>query len=217
MRTTIARRMQESMQQSPHFYMTTIVNMGEAKKLREGLKVKEEFKGLSLNHFIIKATGNALAKAPEVNAAMRGEELFQPDQINIGVITAVDNGLLIPVIREVNKAGLMDVAIETRAAISRARAGKPSPTDLSGGTFSISNMGMFDVENFTAIINPGQGGILAVSSMKEKAVVENGKLTVGLEMKVTLSVDHRIVDGLAAATFLKHFKEQLELPALLLV
>lgn len=217
MRSTIARRMQESMQQSPHFYMTTVVNMVEAKKLREGLKVKDEFKGLSLNHFIIKATGNALAKAPEVNAAMRNDELFQPDQVNIGVITAVPNGLLIPVIREVDKAGLMDVAVETRAAITRARDGKPSPSDLSGGTFSISNMGMFDVENFTAIINPGQGGILAVSSMKEKPVVANGELTVGLEMKVTLSVDHRIVDGIAAASFLKHFKEHLEFPALLLV
>ncbi len=217
MRATIAKRMQESMQVSPHFYMTNVINMGEAKKLREGLKVKEKFKGLSLNHFIIKATAYALSKEPGVNAAMHGEQLYQPAQINIGIITAIDGGLLIPVLKEVDQMKLIDVAFETRAAISRARAGRPTSADLSGGTFSISNMGMYDVENFTAIINPGQGGILAVSGMKEKAIVVDGEIKIGLEMKVTLSVDHRIIDGVTAAQFLAHLKEALEFPALLLV
>ncbi len=217
MRATIAKRMQESMQVSPHFYMTTVINMGEAKKLREGLKVKENFKGLSLNHFLIKATAYALSKEPGVNAAMHGDQLYQPAQINIGIITAIDGGLLIPVLKEVDQMKLIDVAFETRAAISRARAGRPTSADLSGGTFSISNMGMYDVENFTAIINPGQGGILAVSGMKEKPIVIDGEIKIGLEMKVTLSVDHRIIDGVTAAQFLAHLKEALEFPALLLV
>lgn len=217
MRATIARRMQESVQTSPHFYMTTSIDMRAAKKLRMDLKVKEGFKGLSLNHFIIKAAAAALEKVPVVNAAMQGDKVFQPDQINIGVITALDGGLLIPVLKEVNRMKLSDVAFETRALIERARSGRPSSADLSGGTFSISNMGMFDVENFTAIINPGQGSILAVSSMQETPIVENGKISVGLIMKVTLSVDHRIIDGVTAAHFLKHFKESLEIPALLLI
>ena len=111
---------------------------------------------------------------------------------------------------------LKDVVFEARAAIERARAGRPSSSDLSGGTFSISNMGMFDVENFTAIINPGQGGILAVSAIKEEPVVYRGQVVVGSTMKVTVSVDHRIIDGVMASTFLKYFKEALELPALLM-
>jgi pyruvate dehydrogenase E2 component (dihydrolipoamide acetyltransferase) len=120
------------------------------------------------------------------------------------------------VLKEVNTMALKDVVFEARAAIDRARAGRPSSTDLSGGTFSISNMGMFDVENFTAIINPGQGGILAVSAVKEVPVVENGIVVPGSVMKVTVSVDHRIIDGVMASTFLKHFKDALEIPALLM-
>lgn len=217
MRATIAKRMQESVTTSPHFYMTAEINMKEAKKLREALKVKDAFKGLSLNHFIIKAAAIALENEPAVNAVVKGDTIFQPNQVNIGVITAVDNGLLIPVLRETNKMNIMELANETREMISRARAGNPSSNDLSGGTFSISNMGMFDVDNFSAIINPGQGSILAVSSMMEKPVIEDGEIKPGLIMKVTLSADHRIIDGVAASQFLKYFKEALELPALLLV
>ena len=217
MRSTIAKRMQESMQQSPHFYMTTSIDMRESKKLREGLKIKEEFKGLSLNHFIIKAAAYALSKEPAINAAMQGDKIFQPDNINVGVITAVDGGLLIPVVHQADKMSLKDLAFEVRAMISRARAGRPSSQDLSGGTFSISNMGMFDVENFTAIINPGQGAIMAVSGMKETPIVTDSEFDIGLEMKVTLSVDHRIIDGVTVANFLKAFKEALEFPALLLI
>ena len=217
MRATIAKRMQESVLKSPHFFMTAEINMTEAIKLRETLKVKDNFKGLSLNHFIIKACGVALENEPSVNSTMTDEGIFVPDQINIGIITAVDNGLLIPVLKEVNKLKLMEVASETRELINRARSGSPSSSDLSGGTFSISNMGMFDVDNFTAIINPGQGAILAVSAMKETPIVENGQIKVAQVMKVTLSSDHRIIDGVGASQFLKHFKEALEIPALLLV
>jgi pyruvate dehydrogenase E2 component (dihydrolipoamide acetyltransferase) len=121
------------------------------------------------------------------------------------------------VVKDADKLQLKDLVFEARAAVERARAGRPSAADLTGGTFSVSNMGMYDVENFTAIINPGQGSVLAVSSALEQPIVKNGQLSVGLMMKATISVDHRIIDGLMAATFLKHFKAALETPALLLL
>jgi pyruvate dehydrogenase E2 component (dihydrolipoamide acetyltransferase) len=216
MRDTIARRMQESVTTAPHFYVTTSVNMGEAMRLREALKERADYKGVSLNHLVIKAVAYGLKHVPAVNAAMRDGQLYQPHQINIGIITSLDGGLIIPVLKEVDTLSLKDVVFEAKAAIDRARAGRPSSSDLSGGTFSISNMGMFDVENFTAIINPGQGGILAVSSTKQQPVVENGQIVIGHVMKVTVSVDHRIIDGVMASTFLKHFKDALEIPALLM-
>jgi pyruvate dehydrogenase E2 component (dihydrolipoamide acetyltransferase) len=190
--------------------------MGEAIRLREALKEKPEYKGISMNHLVIKAAAYGLKHEPRVNAAMKNDQLYQPAQINIGIITAIPDGLLIPVLKEVDAMTLKDVVFEARAAIERARAGRPSSTDLSGGTFSISNMGMFDVENFTAIINPGQGGILAVSATQQQPVVQNGQIVVGSLMKATVSVDHRIIDGVMASTFLKHFKEALEMPALLM-
>lgn len=217
MRDTIARRMQESVNTSPHFYVTTSINMTEALKLREVLKEKPEYKGISVNHLVIKAAAYGLKAEPRVNAAVKDGQIYQPAQINIGIITAIADGLLIPVLKETDKMSLRDVVFEARAAIERARAGRPSSSDLSGGTFSISNMGMFDVENFTAIINPGQGGILAVSAVKEEPVVVKGQIVIGSVMKVTVSVDHRIIDGVMASTFLKHFKEALEVPALLMV
>lgn len=216
MRETIARRMQESVTTAPHFYCTTSVNMGEALRLREALKERAEYKAISVNHLIIKAVAYGLKHEPHVNAAMKNEQLYQPAQINIGIITAIDDGLIIPVLKEADTMSLRDVVFEAKAAIERARAGRPSSNDLSGGTFSISNMGMFDVENFTAIINPGQGGILAVSSVKEQPVVQKGQIVIGSVMKATVSVDHRIIDGVMASRFLKHFKEALEMPALLM-
>jgi pyruvate dehydrogenase E2 component (dihydrolipoamide acetyltransferase) len=216
MRETIARRMQESVTQAPHFYTTTSVNMREAVRLREHLKGMPEYKGLSINHLVIKAAAYGIKNEPRVNRCVRDNQVFEPDHINIGVITAIEDGLLIPVIRDADALPLKDLAFEARAAIERARAGRPSAADLTGGTFSISNMGMFDIENFTAIINPGQGSVLAVSSIREEPVVEHGAVVPGLRMKVTISVDHRIIDGVMAGTFLKFFKEALEMPALLM-
>jgi pyruvate dehydrogenase E2 component (dihydrolipoamide acetyltransferase) len=217
MRETIARRMQETVTQSPHFFTTTTVAMDDATKLRELLKARPEFKGISVNHLVIKAAAYALAREPRVNAAMRDGMLFQPHDINIGIITAIDDGLLIPVIRTTDKLSLADIVFESRAAVERARAGRPSPTDLVGGTFSISNMGMYNIESFTALINPGQGAVLAVSSIREEPVVRNGSIVIGKQMRVTLSVDHRIIDGIMAGTWLKHFTEALENPAILLL
>ena len=216
MRETIARRMQESVVQAPHFYTTTSISMIQALRLREVLKERAEFKGISVNHLVVKAAGYALAKEPRVNYAVKDNEIYIPNQINIGIITAIEDGLLIPVVREVDTLALKDLVFEARAAVERAKAGRPSSTDLTGGTFSISNMGMFDVDSFTAIINPGQGAILAVGSVREEPVVQNGQIVIDQRMKVTLSVDHRIIDGVMAGTFLRHFKEALEIPALLM-
>jgi pyruvate dehydrogenase E2 component (dihydrolipoamide acetyltransferase) len=216
MRDTIARRMQESVTTAPHFYVTNSVNMGEAIRLRERLKELPEYKGISMNHLVIKAAAYALSHEPRVNAAMREGQHYQPASINIGIITALDGGLIIPVLKDVDQMSLKDVVFEARAVLERARAGRPTSSDLSGGTFSISNMGMFDVDNFTAIINPGQGGILAVSAIREQPVIQRGQIVIGSVMQITVSVDHRIIDGVMASTFLKHFKDSLELPALLM-
>ncbi len=217
MRETIARRMQESVAQSPHFYVTSSILMGEASKLRELLKQRDEFKGISINHLIIKAAAYALANEPRVNRAVRDDQVWEPDHINIGIITAIEDGLLIPVIKDANLLSLHDVVFEARAAVERARAGRPSSSDLIGGTFSISNLGMFDVDSFTAIINPGQGAVLAVSAIQEEPVVLGGQVVPGLRMKATLSVDHRVIDGVMAGNFMKFFKEALETPALLML
>ncbi|MCB0317567.1 MAG: 2-oxo acid dehydrogenase subunit E2, partial [Bdellovibrionales bacterium] len=182
----------------------------------KALKKIDRFSSLSLNHLIIKAAAYALANEPRVNCAMKDGQLYDPGQINIGIITAIDDGLLIPVIKDAANLNLADLAFEAKAAIDRAKAGRPSAQDLVGGTFSISNMGMFDVENFTAIINPGQGAVLAVSATKETPVVEQGSLVIRNVMKTTLSVDHRIIDGIMSANFLSYFKLALETPALLM-
>ena len=217
MRETIAKRMQESVNQAPHFYSTTSIDMGAVVELRETLKIQADFKGLSINHFIIKAAAYALQRESTVNGAMKDGQCYAPAQINIGIITAIEDGLLIPVIREVDNLSLRDLLFEAKAAVERARAGRPNSSDLMGGTFSISNMGMFDVENFTAIINPGQGAVLAVSATREEPVVKAGQVVVAKRMKVTLSVDHRIIDGLMAARWLGFFKAALEQPTLMFV
>ncbi len=216
MRETIAKRMQQSVTEAPHFFTATSINMKEAIRLRGKLKVKEEFKGISVNHLVIKAAAYALQNEPRVNFAVRDGQIYEPAQINIGIITALEDGLLIPVIKETNTLPLRDLVFEARAAVERARAGRPSSSDLTGGTFSISNMGMYDVDSFTAIINPGQGAVLAVSSTKDRVIVADGQTQIAPMMSVTLSVDHRIIDGIMSANFLKYFKEALEMPALLM-
>lgn len=216
MRETIARRMQESVTQAPHFYVTTSIDMDAALQLREALKEDSAFKGISVNHLVIKACAYALAKEPRVNRSLRDGMVYEPAEINVGIITAVEDGLLIPVVRNADTLSLEAIVFESRAAIERARAGRPTASDLSGGTFSISNMGMLDVENFTAIISPGQGGVLAVSAVQEVPVVRNGSIVAGKRMKVTLSVDHRVIDGVMAAEWLGHFKRALQIPGLLM-
>lgn len=216
MRQTIARRMVESVSSIPHFYVTTPVLMDAAAKLKNSLKPLPQYQGITYNHLILKAVASALRAVPIVNAAYLDGKLAQPQDINIGIVTAVTGGLLIPVVKHADSLTLADIVSEARTLVQRARAGRPKADDLSGGTFSLSNMGLFAVESFTAIINPGQGGILALSAVLEEPVVVQGEIKPGLVMRATLSVDHRIIDGVIAGEFLTEFKRVLEDPVLLL-
>jgi len=216
MRQTIADRMVESATTIPHFYVTAKLNAAALVDLRETLKTLPQYEGITFNHLMIKACGLALAAVPRVNARYEDGSLVQAAEINIGIITAVGDGLLIPIVKNADVAPLADVVGDARALVQRARSGKPKPGDLVGGTFCISNMGMYEVENFTAIISPGQGGILSVSAINDEAVVVDGQLAVGKVLRVTLSVDHRIIDGVVAGEFLKVLKRVLEKPVLLL-
>lgn len=216
MRQTIAARMVEATTTIPHFFVTSKVNVDALKRLRASLKPLPQYEGLTYNHLIIKACAMALKVVPRINATFTDNQLVQPHGVNIGIVTAIQDGLLIPVLKAADQLALIDVVGESKALVSRARAGRPKPDDLVGGTFSISNMGLFDVESFTAIISPGQGSILAVAPIQEEPVVVNGQLAVGSVMRLSLSVDHRIIDGVVAGEFLTEVKRLLEDPVLLL-
>lgn len=216
MRQTIANRMVEATSTIPHFYVSTRVNVAALTKLKNSLKPLPQYEGLTYNHLIVKAAALTLRTVPRINASYSEGQLIQPQAVNIGIVTAIQDGLLIPVIKNPDQLLLADVVGEGRALVNRARSGRPKPDDLVGGTFSISNMGLFDVESFTAIISPGQGGILAVSPIQEEPVVVNGRVEAGSVMRLTLSVDHRIIDGVIAGEFLTELKRLLQDPVLLL-
>ncbi|MCB0360578.1 MAG: 2-oxo acid dehydrogenase subunit E2, partial [Bdellovibrionales bacterium] len=216
MRETIASRMVESVNSIPHFYVTTKINADALVRMRQSLKSLQEYEGLTFNHLILKAVALALRAVPRVNASYRDGQLVQPQEINVGIVTALEDGLLIPIVKHADYLPLAELVREARGLVQRARAGKPKPDDLVGGTFSISNVGSFAVESFTAIISPGQGGILAVGAIDDEPVVRDGLLTVGKVFRATVSVDHRIIDGVVAATFLTELKRLAEDPVLLL-
>lgn len=215
MRATIASRMVESVNTAPHFYATTKVDVSNLLHIREVLKANADYQGITFNHLIIKATGLSLRKYPRINSKYDNGSLVEPGEINIGIITALPDGLLIPVVKNADELSVGDVVREAKGLVDRARSGKPKADDLQGGTFSISNIGKADVEHFTAIINPGQGAILAVSGIQEEPVVKNGQVVPGKTMRLTLSVDHRIIDGVVAGEFLTYLKSVLEEPVLL--
>lgn len=217
MRETIARRMQESARTVPHFYMSASIDMEQALRLKEILKEKPEYQGLTINHLVLKAAAYAISREPRVNQTIREEQVFEPAEINLGIITGLPEGLMIPVVRRADKLPLKELVSAAKGLVERVRAGRPTSADLSGGTFSISNMGMFDVEDFTAIINPGQGAVLAVGAIRKEPAVKQGQIVISQLMKVTVSLDHRVNDALIGANFLKYLKEGLENPALLLV
>ncbi|MBL7663405.1 2-oxo acid dehydrogenase subunit E2 [bacterium] len=216
MRQTIATRMVESVTTIPHFYVTTKICMDAAVEMRESLKTLPQYEGLSYNHIIIKAAALALQRHPIINSCYREGSVYQPGAINIGIITAVPGGLLIPIVKHADQLSLADIVVESRGLVQRARAGKPKADDLVDGTFSISNMGMFDVENFTAIINPSQGAIIAVSAIQKEPIVEGTVIRPAAVMRVTASVDHRIIDGVMAGEFLSELKRILEQPIFVL-
>lgn len=216
MRTTIASRMVQSMTEIPHFYVSTKLELDALVKMRASLKQHPQYEGITYNHLMIKAVALALKAHPRINARFQDNSLVQPAEVNIGIITALPDGLLIPVVKQADSLPLADVISEANALVQRARSGRPKPDDLVGGTFSISNIGRSKVEDFTAIINPGQGAILAVAGMQDEPVVRDGEIVVGKTMRVTLSVDHRIIDGLVAGEFVTELKRLIEDPVLLL-
>jgi len=219
-RKTIARRMAESKQQAPHFYITIEVDMAAAMALRQELNalLPEEGK-ISVNDLIVKAAALTLKSFPRLNASFAGEEIHLHDQINIGIaVDRKESGLVTTVIRECDRKPLAHIAAEARALVGRAREGRMRAEDMTGGTFTISNLGMFGVEDFIAIINPPQAAILAVGGIRRVPVVnEAGEFTVGTRMKVTISADHRVTDGAEAARFLQALKATLEQPLRLLL
>lgn len=218
LRAAIGRRMVEAKQQAPHFYVTREYDVGPLLDLRRQINdLLPEGEKLSLNDFIVKAAALTLRQFPNLNASYQGDKVVRFGEINIGVAVAVPEGLLTVVCRQADRKPLRQIAEEVRAMAGRARQGKVRPEDIEGSTFSTSNLGMFDVEHFVAIINPPEAAILAIGAARQVPVVVDGEVRPGWRMKVTLSVDHRVSDGAEAAQFLQALARYLEQPLLLLV
>ncbi len=211
MRKTIARRLGESKFSAPHFYLTSEINMDNAISARKAINSEEGVK-VSFNDLIVKASAVALRKHPMVNASWHGDKMTIHKDINIGVAVAVDDGLVVPVLHSVDAMSLNQINAQVRGLAKKAREKKIQPSEMQGNTFTISNLGMFDIDEFTAIINPPDACILAVGSIVKKAIVKDDQLAIGNMMKVTLSCDHRIVDGVTGAKFLQTLKFLLENP-----
>jgi pyruvate dehydrogenase E2 component (dihydrolipoamide acetyltransferase) len=217
-RATIAKRMTESMREIPHFYVTSEIDMSEAVRLRAALKASDRVsEDMTYTHFLIKAVAIALQRHPRLNASFAEDGRELKAEINLGLAVALEDGLIVPVLHNCDKLSLLDIAAQANALVERARSGKPTTEDLSGGTFTISNLGMLPVDHFTAIINPPQGAILAVGAIKERPVVRDGEVRVAHTMMVTLSCDHRILDGFTGGQFLAELKKLLENPVGLMV
>ena len=216
MRKTIARRLSESKFGAPHFYLTIEINMTNTWDSRKRLNEVSDVK-ISFNDLVVKAVAGALKKHPKVNSSWLGDKIRYNGNINIGVAVAVEDGLLVPVIRNADQKSLSYINKEVRILADKAKVKKLSPEEMQGNTFTISNLGMFGIEEFTAIINPPDACILAVGGIIEKAIVENGEIKAGRMMKVTLSCDHRVVDGATGSEFLNTLKSLLEDPIRLLV
>jgi pyruvate dehydrogenase E2 component (dihydrolipoamide acetyltransferase) len=217
MRKTIARRLSESKFSAPHFYLTVEINMDRATEARTQINEMIAPAKISFNDFVIKACAAALRQHPAVNSSWLGDRIRYNKNIHIGVAVAVEDGLLVPVIRNAGTKGLSEINAEVKVFAEKARNKKLQPEEMSGNTFTISNLGMFDIEEFTAIINPPDACILAVGSIIPKPVVINGEIKIANMMKVTLSCDHRVVDGVTGAKFLQTLKGMLEEPMRLLV
>jgi pyruvate dehydrogenase E2 component (dihydrolipoamide acetyltransferase) len=216
MRKVIARRLGESLFTAPHFYLTIEINMDRAIEIRKQLNEVSPTK-LSFNDLVIKAVAASLTQHPAINSSWLGDKIRYNKDINVGVAVAVEDGLLVPVVRYANMKTLSQINTEVKTLAGKAKERKLHPDEMSGNTFTISNLGMFGIDEFTAIINPPDACILAVGGIFEKPIVKNGEIVVGNTMKVTLSCDHRVVDGATGAQFLQTFKSILEEPIKLLV
>ena len=218
MRKTIAHRMATSKREIPHFYVTVEVDMDEAVRFKNSLEATELFdEDVSYNDIIIKATALALGRFTRMNAAFENDGISIYPHINIGVAVAVEDGLIVPVVHECERKSLPEIARHAHRLVSKAAQGGFTADELSGGTFTISNMGMLGIEHFSAVIVPGQAAILAVSAIKDRPLVRNGQIQIGKTMMVTVSCDHRVIDGVVAGRFLQDVKRFLENPASLLV
>lgn len=215
MRKTIARRLGESKFSAPHFYLTIEIDMDNAISARNSINAIEGVK-ISFNDLVIKAVAGALKKHPKVNSSWLTDKIRYNEHVNIGVAVAVEEGLLVPVVRFADGKTLSQISAEVRVFATKAKEKKLQPQDWEGSTFTISNLGMFGIEEFTAIINPPDACILAVGGIKQVPVIKNGQIVPGNTMKVTLSCDHRVVDGATGAAFLQTFKNYMENPVVLL-
>jgi len=217
-RRTTAKRMGESKREIPHFYASAEIAMDEAARLKEALAALEgEYAGLTYTHLVVKAVGLALTRAPALNASYDGDAMVLHEAVNIGVATAVEDGLVVPVVRHCDREPLAAVVRQARGLLERARSGRFASDDLTGATFTLSNLGMLPVTEFAAVINPPQAAILAVGTIRETPVVREGQIVPGRMMTVTVSCDHRIIDGVLAGRFLGELKGLLENPLALVL
>jgi pyruvate dehydrogenase E2 component (dihydrolipoamide acetyltransferase) len=216
MRKTIARRLAESKFTAPHFYLTMEIDMGRAVEARAAMNAATGSK-VSFNDMVIKATSLALKQHPKVNSSWRGDTIRYNHHVHMGVAVAVDEGLLVPVVRFSDTKTLAQINQEVKVFVDKAKNKKLQPSDWEGNTFTISNLGMFGIEEFTAIVNPPDACILAVGAIREVPVVKNGAVVPGHTMKLTLSCDHRVVDGASGSAFLQTLKAMLEEPVLMFI
>jgi pyruvate dehydrogenase E2 component (dihydrolipoamide acetyltransferase) len=216
MRRTIAKRLSQSMQTAPHFYVTGVIDTGNLADLRRQINEYTQNEPnpvkVSFNDLIVKAVATALVRMPQVNVSFAEDRLIMKKQVHIGMAVALEQGLIVPVIRNADQLSVLAIARESQRLAELARTGKLRPEDFSGGTFTVSNLGMFEVESFTAVINPPESAILAVGTISPTPVVVDGQVVVRDRMKVTLSSDHRALDGAIAARFLLELKRLLEEP-----
>ncbi len=215
MRRTIARRMAESTRTVPHFFLTVTVDATELVKLRK--QITEQGIKVSFNDLVVKAAATALRKMPDVNVSFAEDSLIKHAQVHIGIAVATDRGLIVPVIRDVDKKPLSQIAQEARDLAEKAQTGKLQPNDYTGGTFTVSNLGMFGIEQFNAVINLPEAAILAVGAILKEPAEHQGEIALRDRMRLTLSVDHRALDGATGARYLQVLKDLLEKPLLLLV
>ena len=215
MRKAIARRLTESLAPVPHFFLTVEVDMERAQQARARINGLLEARGekVSLNDLVIRATGSALRQHPAVNSSWMGDHIRRYHRVHIGVAVAVDDGLITPVIRDADRKGVAEIAREVRELAGRAREKKLKPDEYTGSTFSISNLGMFGIQEFTGVINPPEAGILAIGQVQDVPAVVGGQVVVRPRMRVTMSCDHRTIDGATGARFLQTLQAMLEEPA----
>ncbi len=212
LRKTIARRLAQSMGPIPTFYLTTEVDMERAWDAREALKALGEGPKVSFNDIIIKAVATALRQHPACNAWWQDDQIRYWHEVHLSMAVAIEDGLITPVIRHADRKSLREIAAESQDLAARARQRRLAPEEYTGGTFSVSNLGMLDIDEFTAVINPPETGILAIGRIAEKAVAHEGQLAVRRRLRLTMSCDHRVIDGATGAQFLKTLKTMLENP-----